>query len=383
MKRKGIRFRWHRYVAILRKEILQIRRDPPSLAIALVMPLLMLFLFGYAVNTDVDHLPMGVWDQAKTQQSRELIRNFTNTLYFDETYQVEGYTSLQQLMDEGKIKVALVIPRDFSERLDSHQPTNVQILVDGSDPNAARTALSNAQLILQNKAVTLQQSYLAQRGMGQLELPLQTQVRVLYNPNMKSLLFNVPALIGLIMQNVTAILTAFAIVREKERGTMEQLIVTPVRPSELILGKLTPYVVIGMLSFALILIAGIAWFHVPVKGSIVLLVLLSLLFLITALAIGILISTVAKTQLQAMQVSFAFILPSVLLSGFIFPRETMPLIIQWIGACIPLTYFLQILRGIFLKGIGIQELWRDTLNLAGFALIFCTLSIVRFRKKLD
>lgn len=377
------RFSWIRYQAIMHKEFLQIRRDPASLGIALVMPLLMLFLFGYAVNTDIDHLPTGIWDQAKTQQSRELIRNFTNTLYFDDLYHVEGYEALQKLMDEGKIKVALVIPRDYSNRLDTHRQANIQVLVDGADPNAARTAVANAQLIIQNKAFVQQQNILSGEGMGNLTLPLQAQVRVLYNPNMRSLLFNIPALIGLIMQNVTAILTAFAIVREKERGTMEQLIVTPVRPSELILGKLTPYVVIGVFSFTLVLVTGIAWFHVPVKGSILLLVLLSLLFLITTLAIGILISTVANTQLQAMQISFAFILPSVLLSGFIFPRETMPLLIQWMGALIPLTYFLEILRGIFLKGIGIAELWRDTLSLGGFTLILCFLAIKRFRKKLD
>ncbi|ADG07386.1 ABC transporter permease [Kyrpidia tusciae] len=376
-------FQWNRFVAIVRKEFLQIRRDPASLAIALAMPLLMLLLFGYAVNTDVDHLSMGVWDQAKTAQSRELVQNLTNTGYFDERYQVEGYGELQGLMDSGQIKVGLVIPRDYSKALDTWQPVDVQVLVDGTDPNAARTALANAQLILQNRAMEEQQAQLSAEGLGNVQIPIQVQARVLYNPNMKSLLFNIPALIGLIMQNVTAILTAFTIVRERERGTMEQLIVTPVRPSELIVGKLTPYVLIGMFSFVLVLAAGTAWFGVPVKGSVGLLLILSLLFLVTALAIGILISTVAKTQLQAMQMAFAFILPSVLLSGFIFPRETMPLVIQWIGAVIPLTYFLEILRGIFLKGIGIGQLWQDTVSLAIFAVLFCTVAVLRFRKRLD
>ncbi|MDI3258062.1 MAG: ABC transporter permease [Kyrpidia sp.] len=377
------RFQWNRFAAIVRKEFLQIRRDPASLAIALAMPLLMLLLFGYAVNTDVDHLSMGVWDQAKTAGSRELIRSLTNTGYFDERYRVEGYAALQQLMDNGKIKVGLVIPRDYSKRWDVREPVDIQVLVDGTDPNAARTALANAQLILQHTAVVEQQAWLAGDGLSDLRSPLQVQARVLYNPNMKSLLFNIPALIGLIMQNVTAILTAFAIVRERERGTMEQLIVTPVRPSELIVGKLTPYVLIGMFSFILVLAAGTAWFGVPVKGSVPLLLVLSLLFLVTALAIGILISTVAKTQLQAMQMAFAFILPSVLLSGFIFPRETMPVVIQWIGAVIPLTYFLEILRGIFLKGIGAAQLWQDTLSMAVFAVLFCTAAVLRFRKRLD
>ncbi|MBX6394896.1 MAG: ABC transporter permease [Alicyclobacillaceae bacterium] len=378
-----MRFSWSRFQAIALKEFLQIRRDPASLAIAAVMPLMLLLIFGYAVNTDVDHLPTAVWDQDQSQQSRELIRRFTNSQYFEPRYQVEGYEALQKLMDAGDIKVALVIPPDYSKNLDTNRPADVQVLVDGADPNTARTAVANAQLIVNNLAFEHQQAVFAREGMGSVVLPLQAQIRVLYNPDMKSLFFNIPALIGLIMQNVISILTAFAIVREKERGTMEQLIVTPVRPSELILGKLTPYVGIGMCSFLLVLGMGIAWFGVPVKGSLLLLVVLSLLFLVTSLAVGILVSTLARTQLQAMQISFGFILPSVVLSGFIFPRETMPWILKGISGLIPLTYFLEILRGIFLKGVGAAELWKEILYLAGFALLFCAVAIKRFRKKLE
>ncbi|WP_035099868.1 ABC transporter permease [Aneurinibacillus terranovensis] len=383
MANPNTRFSYSRFKAIVKKEFLQIRKDRASLAIAVAMPILLLLLFGYAVNTDVNHLPTGVWDQAKTKDSRELTKEFTNTLYFDHLYNVEGYAELQKLMDQGKIKVAIVFPPDFSYKLDTGDQTSIQVIVDGADPNVARTAVSNAQLIVQNKAVTLQADILRAQGQAKFSMPITTDIRVLYNPNMKSLLFNVPALIGLIMQNVTTILTAFALVREKERGTMEQLIVTPVRPSELILGKLVPYVGVGLFSFTIVLATGIMWFGVPVKGSIALLIVLSLLFLVTTLAIGILISTVAKTQLQAMQMSFAFILPSVLLSGFMFPRETMPLVIQWIGSVIPLTYFLEILRGIFLKGIGLEELWLDTLSLLTFTFLFCFVAIKRFRKKLE
>ncbi|MDI3327870.1 MAG: ABC transporter permease [Alicyclobacillaceae bacterium] len=381
--RRRIRFKWGRYRAVVFKELLQIRRDPASLGIAAVMPVLMLLLFGYAVNTDVDHLPAAVWDQDKSFQSRELVRRLTNSGYFDQRYQVEGYAALQRLMDAGEIKVAVVIPPDYSKRLDTRRPADVQILVDGADPNAARTAVANAQLIVNHLAFERQQAWFAREGLNPVAQPLQAQVRVLYNPDMKSLFFNIPALIGLIMQNVISILTAFAIVRERERGTMEQLIVTPVRPGELILGKLTPYVGIGMFSFLLVLVTGIAWFGVPVRGSLLLLVVLSLLFLVTSLAIGILVSTVARTQLQAMQISFGFILPSVVLSGFIFPRETMPLFLQGLSGAIPLTYFLHILRGIFLKGVGAAELWKDILSLAGFALLFCAVAIMRFRKKLE
>jgi ABC-2 type transport system permease protein len=221
------------------------------------------------------------------------------------------------------------------------------------------------------------------RGLANIEQPIEILPRVLYNPNMESLIFNIPALIGLIMQNVTAILTAFALVREKERGTMEQLVVTPIRPIELMLGKLLPYVFIGIFSFTIVLVTGVGWFGVPVKGSIPLLITLSLLFLITTLAVGMLISTVARTQLQAMQMSFAFILPSVLLSGFMFPRETMPVFIQWIGGMIPLTYFLEILRGIFLKESTLASLWQETLILSVFAILICLLATLKFKKKIE
>lgn len=381
--KQGSTFSWSRLRAIIVKEVRQIRRDKASMAIAIMMPIMMMMLFGYAVNTDVDHLPTAVWDQAKTKDSRELITIFTNSFYFEHVYTVEGYTEIQRLMDTGKIKVALVFPADYSYKLDTQRETSVQIIVDGTDPNSARTATANAQLIAQNKAFSLQQEILAEQGIRELTLPLEAQTRVLYNPNMKSLLFNIPALIGLIMQNVTTILTAFTLVREKERGTMEQLIVTPIRPVELIIGKLVPYIGIGVLSFAIVLAIGVMWFGVSVKGSYMLLFILSFLFLMTTLIIGILISTVSKTQLQAMQLSFATILPSVLLSGFIFPRETMPLVLQWIGNLIPLTYFVEILRGIFLKDVGIQVLWQETTALGLLSFALCLLAVTRFRKKLD
>jgi ABC-2 type transport system permease protein len=377
------KFSFSRFRAIVRKEILQIRRDPPSLGIAILMPILMLILFGYAVNTDINHLPMAVWDLDRSAQSREFVQQFVNTNYFDFDYQAASYDELQELIDSGKVKVALVIPPDYSKTLGRGEEAKVQMLIDGADPNVARTAFSNAQLIASQKAATIQFMKMQKQGLGTVVAPFSLESRVLYNPDMASRVFNIPALIGLIMQNVTAILTAFALVREKERGTIEQLVVTPVRPLELIVGKLIPYVGIGFFSFSIILVTGVEWFGVPVKGSIPLLIVLSILFLVTTLAIGMLISTVSKTQLQAMQMAFAFILPSVLLSGFMFPRETMPLVIQWIGGAIPLTYFLEILRGIFLKGIGIHYLWKDTLILSTFTILICTLAVLKFKKKME
>lgn len=377
------RFRFSRYLSIVKKEIIQIKRDRPSLGIALVMPILLLFLFGYAVNTDVENIKTIVWDQSKTAQSRELVGNFVHTEVFQVVSYANSYQQIERRIDDGSADVAIIIQPDYANKRDNDEPVSVQMLINGSDPNIARTAQSNAQLIVQNKAIAIQEGKLQKQGMGKLELPLELQTRVLFNPNMESIVFNIPGLIGLIMQNVTMILTAFSLVREKERGTMEQLIVTPIRPLELMLGKITPYVFIGLMSFCIVLFLGTYWFGVPLKGSMLLLVSLSLLFLISTLTLGIFISTVAKTQLQAMQMAFAFILPSVLLSGFMFPRDTMPIVIQWLGGIVPLTYFLEILRGIFLKGVDLTALWKDTLGMLTFFILIISIAVLRFRKKIE
>ncbi|EJL21742.1 ABC transporter permease [Brevibacillus sp. BC25] len=376
-------FVWERYWSVVKKEVIQIKRDRPSLAIALVMPLMLLFLFGYAVNTDVNDIQMAVWNQSPSAASRELVDQFVNTRVFEVTAHVSGYEEIEAMLDDGSVNVALIIGPDYTRKRDRNEPVDVQMLINGSDPNIARTATSQAQLIVQHQAITLQEIKLQKQGLGELEQPLGLDTRVLFNPNMESIVFNIPGLIGLIMQNVTMILTAFSLVREKERGTMEQLIVTPIRPLELMLGKITPYVGVGLFSFCLVLLVGTYWFGVPVKGSISLLVTLSVLFLVTTLLLGIFISTVAKTQLQAMQMAFAFILPSVLLSGFMFPRDSMPLVIQWLGGLVPLTYFLEILRGIFLKGVDMDALWKDVVGMSSFCLLILTVAILRFRKKIE
>lgn len=376
-------FVWERYWSVVKKEVIQIKRDRPSLAIALVMPLMLLFLFGYAVNTDVNDIQMAVWNQSPSAASRELVDQFVNTRVFEVAAHVSSYKEIEAMLDDGSVNVALIIGPDYTRKRDRNEPVNVQMLINGSDPNIARTATSQAQLIVQHQAITLQEMKLQKQGLGELEQPLGLDTRVLFNPNMESIVFNIPGLIGLIMQNVTMILTAFSLVREKERGTMEQLIVTPIRPLELMLGKITPYVGVGLFSFCLVLLVGTYWFGVPIKGSISLLVTLSVLFLVTTLLLGIFISTVAKTQLQAMQMAFAFILPSVLLSGFMFPRDSMPLVIQWLGGLVPLTYFLEILRGIFLKGVDIDALWKDVVGMSSFCLLILTVAILRFRKKIE
>jgi len=348
------------------------------------MPVFMLLLFGYAVTTDVDQITTVVWDQDKSQQSREIIQAFQQSGYFDIKYYVNDMGEISRLIDAGHAKAAFVIPPDYSRQVLKGHSAQIQSIIDGSDPLIARTALSTTQVIGQVKSFSIKTENLARLGMGvRAEPAIDLRTRIWYNPDMESVKFNVPGLIGLIMQNITIMLTAFALVRERERGTMEQLIITPIKPVELIIGKLIPYVGIGFMDVLTTLIIGTLWFKVPVSGSVVLLLAFSLVFLMVALGLGLFISTVAKTQLQAMQMTFLIILPSVLLSGFMFPREAMPVPVQAFGAVIPLTYFLEILRGIILKGIGLQELWRNVLWLAFLGVGILTLSSVRFKKKLD
>ena len=378
------RFSWTRFMAVLIKEFIHIRRDRASLVMAVAMPIGMLLLFGYAVNTDVEHLPAVVWDQSQTADSRDFITSVRNTQYLNPDNFVRGYTQIEDYLDSGKARAAVIIPPDFGKNLRGDKQASVQVLVDGSDPTVARAVMSAFQMLGLDKSLQLQSERLFAMGTAAgISTPLNIETRVWYNPDMKSKVFNIPALIGLILQNVIAMLTSFAIVREKERGTMEQLIVTPIRSLELLLGKLLPFVFIGFVSLTLILATGIFWFGVVPIGSIPLLVFLSTIFLFTILAIGLLISSVAKTQLQAMQMTFILILPSILLSGFIFPRETMPKLLVIMGGLLPLTYFLEIVRGIFLKGVGLEYLWQDTLTLCAFAIILLAIAAKKFKKNLD
>jgi ABC-2 type transport system permease protein len=381
-----VQFNWTRFKAILKKEFIQIRRDRASLGMAVVMPVMMLLLFGYAVNTDVEHLPTVVWDQSQSSDSREIIETFRNTRYLDPDLYVEGYKEVENMLDTATARVAIIIPPDYGKRLQGDEVASLQVLVDGSDPTVARAAMSAVQMVGLNKSLEVQGERMKNQGSGAntiAALPVNVETRVWYNPDMKSIVFNIPALIGLILQNVIAMLTSFSMVREKERGTMEQLVVTPIRSLELLLGKLLPFVLIGFVSLSLVIGFGVYWFGVVPKGSLPLLFLLASIFLFTILAIGLLISTVARTQLQAMQMTFILILPSILLSGFIFPRETMPKFLQLLGGLLPLTYFLDIVRGIFLKGVGIKYLWQDTFALCLFAVLLLALSAKKFKKNLD
>ncbi|WP_235910816.1 ABC transporter permease [Heliobacterium mobile] len=376
-------FAWTPFWSILRKEFVHLRRDRMSLAMAVGIPLLMLFLFGYGINTDIRHLPTIVWDQSFSEESQNVIQCFINSTYFSIQGQAQSYDDIRKALATGRSRVAIVIPPDYSLRLQNGQRAAVEVLIDGSEPQSTQQAMHVAQGVIHSRGASLFGRKLGKEVALDEVLPLEAEVGVWYNPELKTHLFTIPALIGLIMQNVTMTLTAFALVREKERGTMEQLICTPIRPAELILGKLIPYVVVGMVTFALVLAAGTYWFAVPVRGSLSLLVSLAFLFILTSLSIGMLMSTFSENQLQAMQMAFAFILPSILLSGFVFPRETMPPFIRILGNFIPLTDFLVILRGIFLKEVGFDYLYGEVLTLTGFTALLFTLALLRFRKRVS
>jgi len=369
--------------AVIKKEVLHIRRDRPSLVISFALPLLMLLVFGYTVTMDVDEIQTAVLDGDRTRASRELVSAFAASGYFRFTAYPLSRPELERLIIGGEVKAALVVPPGYGRALARGETAVVQFIVDGTDPTTARAALQAGELIARVHSTKAIAATLERSGKSLPLGGLELRPQVWYNPNMESARFFIPGLIGLIMQNITVMLTAFAMVRERERGTLEQLIVTPVRPAELVIGKLIPYVVIAFVDVTLIFLVGAFWFGMGMAGSVSLLAALSLFFLLGALGLGLLISTVARTQLQAMQATMALVLPSVLLSGFVFPREAMPAVIRWLGNLIPLTYFLEILRGIILKGAGLDLLLTQATVLVVFGCGTLLLAALRFRKTLD
>src|SRR5450756_603612 len=373
-----------RIFPIIRKEFIQIRRDPRTLAIMLMVPALQMFLLGYGVTTNVDHIPTVVYDQAPDSRSRGFVQAFANTGYFTVLGQVSSQAEAQQAIDRGDAKVAFIIPPNFSRDLDAGKPAQVQFMVDGSDPTTASTALFTATAIAQAQAADEVQASLARAGIARsLDMPIDLRPNILYNPSMQSVNFMIPALVGLIIQIQAVILTAFAIVREREKGTLEQLIVTPIKSWELMVGKIVPYVLVSFVQVAVALLVGTLWFKVAIAGSLLLLLVLSVVFLIGSLGVGLFVSTISKTQSQALQISMLMVVPSFVLSGFVFPRQAMPAVLYYLGYLLPLTYFLEILRGIFLKGIGMEYLWFDALLLAVFGLVVFGMSAMRFHKKLE
>jgi ABC-2 type transport system permease protein len=370
-----------RVLSITRKEFLHIVRDPRMLAVMFLIPVIQLLLMGYAATTDVRHLRTAVWDQDRSAASRELLEAYRASNYFDLTAYVESEQALAQVMDSGDVRAAILIPAGYERDLARGEKVKVGFVLDGSDPNVATTALSVAQGVGQAESMVVIEHTLG----GRLEAApgIEVHPRVWYNPTMESANFMIPGLIAVILTMLTMLLTAMSIVKESEAGTMEQLIVTPIRPLELIVGKVAPYVLIAFWDLLEILLIGMWWFHVPVQGSVPLLLGLSGVFMATSLGLGILISTVSKTQQEAMLLTFFILLPSIFLSGYFFPIDAMPPFLQYVSRAVPLTYALVIVRSIILKGADFQILAGDVAALGVFGLVVVGLAALRFRKRLD
>lgn len=366
-----------RILAILKKEVLQMRRDRLTLAITIALPLVQLLLFGYAIQTEVKHIPTAVFDQSLSAESRDLMEAFSASGYFDITYAAEGYDEITGLIDSGKAKIGIIFPPDFKESLKTGDTAAVQVLVDASDSMMSSTAIATANSI----GLLKSQKIIAQKAQVQ-NIPYDIRVRPWYNPDGITAYYMVPAILGIIVTMTMVIMTSMAIVREREKGTLEQLLVTPIRSYELMIGKIIPYIALGYVQITVALLVGSLVFKVPIRGSLLELYLLTLFFITASLGLGILISNVAKSQMQAMQMSFFVMLPSILLSGFLFPREAMPLIIQYIGNLIPMTFYLPIIRGIVLKGIGFPYLISQVAALLVFTVVLIALSIFKFKKQI-
>ncbi|BCS55292.1 ABC transporter permease [Geobacter sp. SVR] len=387
-----------RLKTVARKEFLHVLRDPRSLMMGIGIPMLLLFLFGYALTLDVDRVALAVWDQAGTAGSRELISRFAGSRYFDLRLSVDNYREIERAIDRREALIALIIPVDFDRRLSQGGTAAVQAIVDGSDPNTATIALGYAEATTAtySRDVVLKRigrsggiTPLSEAGSSEADgggkvLPaLELRPRFWFNADMASRNFIFPGLIAVVMMIMAAILTSLSMSREWETGTMEQLVATPLSGSELILGKLAPYFCIGMLDLVLCMVVGRFVFDIPLRGSLVLLVPLAVLFLFGALSFGMLISIIAKNQLLASQLAIVTtVLPAFLLSGFIFPIENMPLPIQTVTRIITARYFVYILRGVYLKDVGLEILWPEALFLAAFGIIVMTVAVRKFKKKI-
>jgi ABC-2 type transport system permease protein len=370
-----------RTISLIRKEFLHILRDRRTLFVMFMMPIIQLVLLGYAATTDIEHLRTAVADGDKSEASRELIDAYRASNYFDIVLYVETERQLEQLVDYGQVKAGLVIPVGYGEAVADGQQAQVAFVIDGSDPSVANTVFAASQSVGQAQSMRIIQRTL---GIDPDDLPgVQVRPRVWYNPEMRSANFMIPGLMGMVLYFLTALFTSMSIVREREQGTIEQLIVTPVRPLELIIGKIAPYVVIAFLNVLEVLALGVFWFGVPIKGNLGLLLGLSALFLLTSLGIGIFISSVSNTQQEAMLLTFLTMFPSIFLAGFFFPIEAMPGWLQVITYIIPLRYMLVIIRGIILKGVGLEILRQQVIALIIFGGAIMLLASARFRKKLD
>ena len=373
-----------RLLAVARKEMIHIRRDVRSLMIVVVMPVVLMLLFGYGVSLDLKGLPVYVYDQESSQQSMDLVRRFQASAYFHVVRGVSSYRELGRALDDGSAKMGLVIPWDFSERLAQGGPVEVQALIDATDDNTANVLMGYAQAVVQGYSSGVQVDWLRGHGQAIQPAPVSVQTRTWYNEDLESSAFIVPGVLALVMSVIGAFLTSLTIAREWERGSMEQLISTPVSAMEIMLGKLAPYFVVGLFDVAVCAAIAIARFHVPFRGSYLTLTLSSALFMIVVLSLGFFVSVVAKNQFAASQIALLItFLPAFLLSGFLFAIEQMPVVLQWITRVIPARYYVSVLKKIFLKGTPAGMLGADLVPLAVFAVVLAGVATHSFHKRLE
>ena len=373
----------HRIIAITRKEFIHILRDPRSLGMAIAMPILLIFLFGSSLSLDVDNVPLVIWDQNATSDSREFVGRFTASRYFGLTGYVTSYAEIEAAIDKRKAILALVVPRDFSRKLESGHAADVQLIVDGSDANTATIAIGYAQMVTDGYTSSLLIQTAQERGAKTATVPLEAKPRVWFNQNMQAKNYIIPGLIAVIMIVIAALLTSLTIAREWENGTMEQLITTPLTPSELITGKLLPYFVIGMLDVLLAVLMGQYIFEVPLRGNAALVFGMAAIFLPGALTMGMLISIVTRSQLLASQLAMVLtFLPSFLLSGFMYSIANMPIAIQGLTYMVPSRFFVAILKNIYLKGAGLAIIKYEAGVLLLFAVVLIIFANVKLKKRL-
>lgn len=366
---------------IMKKEILQVSRDRAFLPLLFFAPIMQLLLFGYTATTDVKNISMAVLDQDKTHDSIKFIESFINSGYFKLKAYLHSESEIDNVLNSSKVKLVINIPKNFSRKLKRGEPIDVQAIIDGTNSNNANVILAYTRDIAQRTSIKIIFKQLKRVNM---EIPItDLRHRIWYNPELVSVNYVVPGIICTILSIVTTMLTSVAIVREREKGTLEQLMVSPIASYHLILGKVLPFVMIGFIDAVIVLVAGILWFKVPVKGSVLLLFALAIIFITNTLAIGILISTISRTQQQAMMTTLFLMIPWITLSGFVFPIENMPKIIQVLTYFIPLRYFLIIIRGIVLRGVGLSVLWNQVLVLTILGTVLILLGISRFHKQLE
>ncbi len=374
---------FERAKAILIKEFKQVFRDPRMKTVIFITPLVQIILFGYAANKDINYVPTAIYDDDNTKESRELLRRFTYSKYFIPEHYIFSDKEQNRVLDKALASVVIHIDRSFGRNLTAGKDAQVQLAFDGTDSNTTMVVMGYADTVVSNYAYDVMRERLDALGLSIKVPSVDLRDRPWFNGNLVSRNYYLPGVIATIVTMMSLLLTAMAIVKEKEIGTMEQLIVSPLKPIELIIGKLLPFALIALTQITLITILGVFWFHVPLRGNLLLLLFSTCIYLFTSLGIGLFISTISSTQQEAMMSVFLFFMPTVLLSGFAYPIANMPQVIQWFTFFNPLRYFMVVIRSIFLKGVGLEVLWMQLLPLLVMGIFVITLSTTRFRKSLE